>query len=282
MSYAIVLGLLSAILYGSTDFVARLAGRRVGPLRTIAYGHVLAAGGLSILMARAGLPSAAPATWLLSLLANVTGLIATLFLYRALTVGKLSLVTPVAATYGGITALLASFSGDTMNTIAWVGLAAIVLGGVLVARPSEHLAAHESSRLGLGAAIIAAFFYGVSFWIQGVFVIPRLGVLAPTWTYYVLGASLSWVYGRLAAQNMERPAGHDALAVAATTLLACGGTLCLAAGQSLGAVGVVTVLSALASGVTVLLGRLILKERIAFHGYAGLLLIVVGLAVLHP
>lgn len=281
VTLAILLGLLSAVLYGATDFVARIAGRNVGPLRTIAYGHILAGCVLGALILRTGLPAAGAIIWTLILLTNVTGIGATLFLYHALSVGRLSVVTPVAATYGGITAILSLASGEALNRAAWLGIAAIAGGGVLIARTPDQLKTGTPRHAGLALAIAAAVLYGISFWIQGAYVVPNVGFLLPTWTYYLAGAASSWSFGLLSRHDMSRPVGRNMAVVAATTMLGCGGTLCLAAGQMVGEAGVVTVLSALASGVTVLLACAFLGEGVTAGGYVGLALVGCGLAALH-
>ncbi len=65
-----------------------------------------------------------------------------------------------------------------------------------------------------------------------------------------------------------------------TTALACAGALALAAGQATGQLAIVAVLSALASAVTVLLARVILKEPVPSAGWIGLALTVGGLGLL--
>lgn len=61
---AAVLGLLSALVYGSADFVGGVAARAIGPLRTTALGAV---GGLALLLAAlpfvGGVWSAAALGW---------------------------------------------------------------------------------------------------------------------------------------------------------------------------------------------------------------------------
>jgi drug/metabolite transporter (DMT)-like permease len=66
----------------------------------------------------------------------------------------------------------------------------------------------------------------------------------------------------------------------ATTGFACVGSLALAAGQVTGQVAVATLLSALASAVTVLLARALLKEDVPVHGWIGLVLVIAGLVAL--
>jgi drug/metabolite transporter (DMT)-like permease len=281
MSAAIFLGLLSALLYGSTDFVARIAGRAVGPLRTIFLGHGLAASVVAafFVFGRQSVPSLPGMTWAFMLASNALTLAATGCLYRALTNGRLTVVAPVAASYGGVAALLAAASGERFSAVAWVGMAALFLGCVLSARPraTGPTAALHS---GAGMAAAAALLYGLGFWLQGAKVIPAAGFVLPTLTYYLLGTCTTGLIGWSTARDM-RIAQRNLPLVFGTTVLACGGTLALAAGQTTGQVGLVTLLSSLASAVTVFLARVFLKEQMAWTAYLGLALIVAGLALVH-
>ena len=44
---------------------------------------------------------------------------------------------------------------------------------------------------------IAALLYGVSFWWQGRYSVPALGVLIPTWSYYTMGAVFAFAWETL-------------------------------------------------------------------------------------
>ena len=274
------LGLLAALFYGATDFAARFASRRVGPLRTIFHGHAAAAlvGGAVLLWL--GLPRAGPAAWGMAVASNLVGLAATACLYRALASGSLGVVSPVAATYGGVTALLSGLSGERLSWIAWTGLAVVALGGVLVARPRP--AGNEAPALdpGLVPAVAASFCYGTSFWLQGRFVIPRLGSFAAVYAYYVLGAAGALAIGLLTRRTLALPSRADTPLVYGVTALGAAGTLTLALGQASGSTSVATVLSALASAVTVLLARLVLKEPVPSSGWVGLALTIAGVGII--
>ena len=281
VSAAVALGLLAALFYGATDFAARFAGRRVGPLRTILYGHGAAALVMATVLLWRGIPPANAATWLATVASNLVGLAATASLYRALATGSLAVVSPIAAMYGGVAALLSAASGEALRPVAWLGLALAVAGSIAVARPRPGPDRVRTRRAGAFSAATAALLYGVSFWLQGRYVVPYLGVLAPTCSYYVLGCAAALAFGVLGRRPLAPPPKPAAPVVFGTTALACGGTLALAAGQVTGEVAVVTVLSALASAVTVLLARIVLKEPVPPWGWAGLALTVGGIGLLH-
>jgi drug/metabolite transporter (DMT)-like permease len=277
---AILYGLLSAFMFGASDILARFAGRSVGVIRSIFYGHTVAALILGVLVLYSGLPEAPAAAWLVQGCANLLSFAATACLYRALTVGRLSVVSPVAATYGGVSAVLSLLSGEQFALSSWAGLALTFTGGLLAATPRRTQQASQPVVSGAPLATAAAVLYGVAFWLQGRYSVPRLGVLIPTWSYYAMGSVSALTLGKLRRLPWSVPALPQARLAVATTGLACIGSLALAAGQVTGQVAVATLLSALASAVTVLLARATLAEDVPVHGWFGLCLVIAGLSLL--
>lgn len=167
--------------------------------------------------------------------------------------------------------------------LGWFGIATTFGGGLLAATPRRQpAAATVDAPAGSGAALaaIAALLYGVSFWWQGRYSVPSLGVLIPTWSYYTMGAVFAFAWESLRGPRWTRPTSLQLQLALATTGFACIGSLALCAGQLTGQVAIATLLSALASAVTVLIARVLLKEHVPVHGWIGLALVIAGLAAL--
>ncbi|WP_129790749.1 DMT family transporter [Sphingosinicella sp. CPCC 101087] len=278
MTASILFGLLSALFYGVTDFLAKQSGSAAGPLRTILYGHTAAAIGFSLLVIRNGIPAAPTETCLWTILSIASNLAATALLYTALRAGSLSVVAPIAASYGGVSAVLAAMAGEYLAPLGWAGLFLTLCGGLALTRAGH--AGPQAGSGGLWHATAAALLYGLGFWVQGELVIPSLGVIVPTWAYYVSGALASLIVVWKARVPLRLPARHLPL-VFGTTAAAVAGTLMLALGQAAGHVAIATVMSGLASGVSVVIGSLLLREPLSRLGIAGVFGLLAGLALLH-
>ena len=203
-------------------------------------------------------------------------------LYRALAVGNLSIVPPVAACYGAVTAVIAIITGEQISAVALGGLVLAVAGGVVAAVPSaQSKQGTDKGPSGAYLAAAAALLYGCGFWAQGRFSVPALGSLIPIWSYYVLGSVSMLALALVARKNVRPPTLEEAPALYATALLAVAGYGALVRGQATGHVAIVTALSSAASAVTVLLARVFLRQSVALHSWLGLGAVVVGLAVLH-
>jgi drug/metabolite transporter (DMT)-like permease len=271
--------LLSAFFYGATDFAARFASRRVGVLPTMFFAQTGAAVLLSVTMIFAPAPAGSRATWGLLLASDMLILAATALLYHALSIGRLSVVAPVAASYGGVTAVLAALWGERLSGTSWAGLTVLLVGAVLVARPPKD-GPTDPHGAGLTPAMLAALLYGAGFWLQGEFVVPVLGSLATVWSYYMIGAV---VVGLLSLQRGVTLRIHDLADigfVSATGLFAVLAYIALVAGQGVGSIAIVTMLSSLASGFALLFATILLKEKVRAAGWAGAVAIITGLLLL--
>ena len=163
----ILLGLATALSWGSADLCARFATRKIGTFRTMLYmqlsGFLLLTacmpllGGWGHLMDGSGLP-----VWAWGILAGLLNTSSTLALYRSFEIGKMSIVAPISASYPVLTMLLSMLTGERITPVRFVGMALTIVGVVLVAHgekiPNDANPIDEQtqpqkqkSRLGLGA-----------------------------------------------------------------------------------------------------------------------------------
>jgi len=289
MNPAITFGLLTALLYGVSDFFAKFSSRAVGVWRTLFWGELCSVSLLTLWMAFDGTglkgSFAEPASvWLLAFLSNSLILGATVVFYRALIVGSFSVVAPIVATYGAITALLSAAMGEPLGMAAFGGIAVAVLGAAMASVPGRTGTESKSAPVtgkGAGLASISALFYGIGFYIQAHYVVPRLGHLVPVWLYYGLGCLMLGSAALVLRKNLAPPRLKQIPVVLVTGLAASSAFLALTVAVTGGDVAVPTVLASLASVVTVVMARILVKERVALHQWAGIVAVVMGLIMLH-
>ncbi|HXR95851.1 MAG TPA: hypothetical protein VN718_08230 [Rhizomicrobium sp.] len=279
MGISIFLGLLAAFLYGTANFTVRPACQAAGIFRTMLYGQWLAVPFLTFAILIRGLPHAPWATWGVLIASDLVLLAATGLVCRALSRGRIKVAAPIAASYGGVAALLSALTGEALAPSGWSAIALITLGCILAAgRDGETR--EPGTESGAFSAAGAALLFGLAYWLQGRFVIPQLGTLAPVWSYYVLGAMLMPLVARVCGISLKPPSRPAMGWIAATTALAVAAYLALTAGLATSFPVIVPVLSALSSAVTVILGQLILKERGTVQSWMGLAAITAGLILL--
>lgn len=280
-----IFGLIGALAWGVSDFCARFASHRVGFWRAGMYMQPVGLVLLTVIMVLEGVPVGWEWQWFwLAVLIGLFNLTAGLCLYRAFEIGQLSLVTPIASSYGGVTLLLALLSGQKPGVLALIGLLAIILGVVLASADISEL--FRGGKLngkfrqrGVGLAIFAAFGFGVAFWGLG-FITPQLGTYLPTWELRLVGFLSLLILAKPFRQNITPPLNSAWLWIIAVGVLDTAAfvfyTLGLASAES----GIVAVVTSLFSVVTVILARLFLNERLARIQIIGILIIMLGIGLI--
>jgi drug/metabolite transporter (DMT)-like permease len=288
----ILLGLLTAVSWGSSDFLARFATRRAGTLRTTLYmqllGFVLLSLALPFLGGWGHLADGSGARpWLWGISAGFLNTFATLTLYRAFEIGKMSVVAPLSAAYPAITVLLSMFTGERLTAARATGIVLVLLGAVLVARSEDQPSfapegASEPNELvrhraGLRFAVVAALAMGFMFWLIGVRIVPIVGALPSVWLIRMVSGFLTllgiWILRQpagLPPSGARAPIGG--MAVLDTTAYALNNR-----GMQLEQVSIVSVLASLYGAVTVAYAALLLREKIGRTQWFGIVLIFAGI-----
>jgi drug/metabolite transporter (DMT)-like permease len=129
---AIIGGLGAAIMWGTATVASSRSSRMIGSRVVLAW--IMIVGtivGLPIALVT-GVPTDVPSdAWILMLVAGLSYSGALYIAYRALVIGKVSIVAPIVSTEGAIAAVLAIALGDTMALSAAILLGVIAIGVVL-------------------------------------------------------------------------------------------------------------------------------------------------------
>src|SRR6266851_1908039 len=134
----ILLGIATAVSWGSSDFLARFATRTVGSVRALFGMQFWGAVFVTFLLFFARdwghlFDGSGWQPWAWGILAGSINTFAMLALYRAFEIGKLSLVGPVSASYPALAVILSLLSGERLSAYRALGIVAAVLGVIFVA-----------------------------------------------------------------------------------------------------------------------------------------------------
>jgi drug/metabolite transporter (DMT)-like permease len=271
----VVLALASAAAWGTSDFGGGLLGRRAPVLGVLVVtqgiGFLVA---LPIMLAR-GEPLLTGPDLALGLGGGLLAVVGVGCLYGGLAIGRMGIVAPVAAVITAVTpAIIGIALEGAPRPIAVAGMGLAIVAVVVVSRVADHPGEERPS--GLPLALIA----GVSLGLLSV-VLSRVDdayLLAPLVALrgvQVLVFSAIIVAGRR-AWRLPRPSWPIALGVGAVDL--AGNVAFLSAARI--ELAPAAVVSSLYPVVTVLLAATILHERMTRSHAAGILLAVVGVAMI--
>jgi drug/metabolite transporter (DMT)-like permease len=289
----ILLGLAAALGWGTADFMARFASRRIGAFRTLLYMQLVGVLGLTAALAVTGhwseyFPTNARSVWAWALLAGILNAASGFALYRSFELGVLALVSPIAASYPVLTVLLSLWAGERLTPVHAAGVVVAIIGVVLAAVTLNSPAVdspnsarrdpHHLSR-GVAWALGAAVGFGLLFWVLGFRVMPIFGGLASVWIIRITTFSTLAILAVPLGQRVIAPRGSALWLVLGVGVMDTAAFVANNLALKREQVAVASVLSSLYGAVTVLLAALFLRERLGRTQWAGVALIFLGIAL---
>jgi uncharacterized membrane protein len=278
--------LTTSLVYGFADFFGAIASRKLSSVLVTAVAGIVGFFFLLTMMPFFG-ATFSQAAVVAGIAAGVASAIGITALYASLAIGPISIISPFGAVLGALVPLtFGFFIGDRFGPLGWLALALILVAVVLVGfvpgadvrLPSaKGLALAFVAGAGIGTILIALKFS------------PSDSGLASVLVMRVVSAGLlnilllaTWL--RLRRRNGSSPksiiAGKFWWAVIAAGIFDSSANIFFTLALRSGSISVVSVLTALYPLGTIILARLILKERIARIQMFGVLLALSGSAIL--
>jgi drug/metabolite transporter (DMT)-like permease len=290
----ILLGLATALCWGSADLFARFATRKLGTFRTMLYMQACGWLLLTLVMPQLGgwghlADGSGWRPWAWGILAGCVNTVSTLALYRSFEIGKMSIVAPLSASYPVLTLLLSMLTGERLTLVRLAGIILTIVGVVLVASgeripEDENLLdekAHPGKKnLGVGWALVSAIGFGVMFWLLGIRVVPALGAAPSVWTIRATSVCATLLVILLARHSMAPPSKRDVPWIFAVGLLDTSAYVFNNYGMQHEQVSVVSVLASLYGAVTVALAAILLHEHISRSQWLGISAIFAGVVLI--
>jgi len=277
---AIALGLLSSVLWGLSDYLGGLKSRTF-PVPVVLAMMYLAS--LVVMLAFVGARGSAPppAEHVLAALgAGIVGIAGLSAFYRALAIGTMSIVAPIASTGVALPVMVGLIAGDRPGPVRSAGLALAVVGIVLASRENDEGPADvRLQRLSIVLAIVAALGFGSYFVLAE---IASDGDVA--WALVLSRVSAFPLIATIALVVLRR--GGARPGAAAWVALAGIGLLDLAANflfnyaSTIGELSSVSVASSLYPVTTVMLAAVLLGERVQGVQRAGVIVALLGVVLI--
>lgn len=293
----VLLGLLTAAFWGTSDFVARFAARKIGALRTSLYMQLAGLLLLTIFLPRVGgwghlLDGSGWTPWAWGALAGILNAVSTLSLYRSFEVGKMAVVAPVSASYPALTVALSVLSGEHLTAARLAGIAAVVIGAAVVAggeKPANQsdqandLGGAPKKSVGTGSSGIAwaslsAMGFGFLFWLLGTRVVPAVGYAATVWMIRLSSSILTAMVILFLNQPVAlRRSGRIPAWLFTMGALDTAAFVLNNLGMRIEQVAVVSALASLYGAVTVGLAAIFLREHVSRRQWLGIVSVFSGI-----
>lgn len=270
---AVLLSLLSAVLWGSADFGGGLLTRRLPAYAVVgvsqAFGLV-AATAAALVVGLDGPLDWAP--W--AVLSGLAGAAALVCFYAALATGTMGVVSPIAALGAVVPVVVSVASGEQPSALAMAGVVVALLGAVAASGP--ELRGGTGLRPVL-LAVAAGFGFGLTllflaYGAERSSVLTLWGMRLTSVTLFAVAALVARSLGGVRRAHLP---GLLAVGIGDVTA-----NLLFALATQRGLVSVTSVLSSLYPVVTVLLAWALLHERLQRIQQVGVAAALVGVALI--
>lgn len=273
---AVLLGLFTALAYGSGDFLGGSASRRASTVSVLLLAQACAfVGAVAYALLFGG--EGAGRDLALGAVAGGLNVTALGFLYQGLATGRMGVVAPVTAVVASLIPVAWGLgNGERPSGIAFAGVGCAIVAGVLIARERDA-GGEVSTARALQWAVLAGIGFGSSF----VFYAETSedSGFWPVLAGRSIALPLVLVFALVTRAGLGMSSGDRRLALGAGVLDVTGTALLLLSVRR-GLTSVVAPIAALAPAFTVGLAWLIVHEPIARSQVAGLALACVGLALI--
>jgi drug/metabolite transporter (DMT)-like permease len=272
---ALVLALGSSIVWGIADFSGGLLTRRLPTFGVTLISQ--GAGFVALLVAIGIRGDLAGRSFALGLLAGVGGGVGLAAFYRALSLGTMSVLSPIAACGAVVPFVISLASGERPSALAVAGAGAALAGAVLASAEERRSESRERSRavlLAVGSALalgLFVYFLGLG---------SRQGDALSTLVGARVGSLTCLAAGAIVFRASVRVDRRDLVPVAAVGLLDVAANSLFAFASGHGLLSLVSVLGSLYPVVTVLLAHMLLGERLTRAQRAGVAVALGGVALI--
>jgi drug/metabolite transporter (DMT)-like permease len=273
--FGILIGILSMVSFGLADFIEAFATKNADPL--VVSFWIMAISIIIILPALFLFPqnfNISLYDMVLIGIAAIFGSIAISSFLTGLQSGFISAVSTVGNAWAIVTVTMGVFLlNESITLVQFLGIF-LVIGGTL----AMSVRLDGKAMKGMYYGVVSLFCWGVMFFIIG-WLVPKLGVVIPIFFSYVFALVIIFMFIvtariKLNLQTSARLSTFLGAIISMTGYLAYG-----FASQS-AAIAIVAPIVAASPVVTVMLSKIIIKERVRIIQYTGIAIVIIGLIVL--
>lgn len=206
---------------------------------------------------------------------NVLGLLTFL---KGLKIGKLSIIAPISGSWSVITVLIGViFLSESLNVLEIVGIILVIFGTLLASLRIRDVLRLKRDTIISGSeyAVATMLIWGVLFALIGI-LSKRIGWLSPIFIVTVGSAVVLFVYSVVGKVELKFPVKLYRM-VGLWTLTGTLAFIFYSLGTNYGYISIVSPITAASAFVAVILGVIVLRERLENEQRLGIVLIIIGI-----
>jgi drug/metabolite transporter (DMT)-like permease len=272
---AILWALGASFGWGTADFLAGMQARRSPVVVVVLISSTVGMIGVGVLVALRGIGPPEGRQLVAAIVVGIVGVISVFCFYRALALGAMSVVAPIAATSAAIPVLYGFIEGERPAALQWVGMVIAIVGCTLAAREGTGQQHATHWRLSIVLAVCAMLGIGVQ--------LVSVGIASehdPLWTIFI--SRIVVVATFAVAALVTRPAFREGAPRGLIVIggLDAGANASFAIATTTGLLGIVSVIGSTFPVITVALAHRRLGERLGVAQRAGVVMALTGVVLI--
>ena len=279
-------GLISMFGWGTSDFLAAKSSRKIGFVLTFFWAQ-----SISFLIAllyfifnfRTFDFHIIPKFIFIIIISGSLGTISALAFYKSLSIGKVSLVSPITASWAMITVLLSVFFlGELLKTNQILAIILIITGIILISSDLKEFFQKNKLIFLIGAkeAIIAMFGFGVALFLLAI-AVKSLGWFLPGFLsrlFILIFLILYFIFKKQSLETEFKPINWILIVVIG--FLDIIAFFAYSIGVSTEYASIIAPVAASSPLITTILAQVFLKEKIALSQIFGIIITISGLILI--
>jgi len=279
----LVLGITAMILWGINDYLLTLAVRKTGVFRTYLWERFI---GLIFLIILYLFFFYEPIPWSFTIasfviIMTLSGTIGQIAFYKGLKKGNVSVVSPLANSWPLVTVLVSIiFLKEAPTMLQILAIIILLFGGALISFRYKDLFSINIKKAAVGVpyALVALLCWGIYFVFLDLLV-ERIGWFLPIFLGTILIIVSALPYAKITNKNISIPTNVLIILIFAGVFEDIALFL-YAIAVSSEFNFLIAPLGALVPLITIILAWILLKEKLVFNQYIGIIVVLVGLVLI--
>ncbi len=279
LTISILFGIASMLGYGISDFFPSRLTKSAGSVNLLFWYFSISSLMLAVVgLLVSGFPIITSDDAILIVGAIALNVLGLLTFLKGLKIGKLSIIAPISGSWSVITVLIGViFLSEALNVLEIVGIILVIFGTLLASLRIRDVLRLKRDTIISGSeyAVATMLIWGVLFALIGI-LSKRIGWLSPIFIVTVGSAVVLFVYSVVGKVELKFPVKLYRM-VGLWTLTGTLAFIFYSLGTNYGYISIVSPITAASAFVAVILGVIVLRERLENEQRLGIVLIIIGI-----
>ncbi|MBS1266074.1 MAG: hypothetical protein MAG795_00039 [Candidatus Woesearchaeota archaeon] len=277
MIEAVMFGLIAMLFWGFSDFFSAIVAKHIDCYKNLFWSQLIGIAIMLLYPIFLGFAIPSPKSVLFIIIAALANVVALIFFYTGLSKGMVSIISPISSGWPIVTVMLSLiFFKETLQMYQIIGILLVIFGTIIIS--IKKLKKNKITK-GAEYGLVAMICWGIS-----LFVISQLsqelGWYFPVFYSKITALILISVYVIITGRKLLFKEKQSITPLMLSGILMSIAFVSYGYGVTKGYTSIVAPVSAAYTGITVILARIFLKEKLKKTQFVGIAMILVALIIL--